>query len=191
MRKFLVIGSLLLVIPAVIGFNLYYFFTAHSQNLPVGWNLFTRVENDVAYAALPNKGEVLGASIQEKDGRVENLQRFFTKYHSILSDYAQNMVTAADLYGIDYRLLGAIAMQESGGCQAIPVNSNNCWGFGIYGSQVRSFPDYPTAIDVVSKALAQHYVSHGHDTPENIMPVWDPASNGTWAKGVQYFMDQM
>lgn len=151
----------------------------------------TQEKTAMAYAALPNNQAVLGASITAKDGRVENLKNFLLKYHSLLGDYVDNIVTDADLYGIDYRLLPAIAMHESGGCKIIPLDSNNCWGFGVYGGHARKFANYPEAIDTVTKALAEHYVAKGRATPEDIMPIWDPASPGTWAKGVRFFMDQM
>ena len=44
--------------------------------------------------------------------------------------------------GFDYRLLPAIAMQESTLCRSIPVDSHNCWGWGIYGDKVMLIPQF-------------------------------------------------
>ncbi len=160
-------------------------------------NLYTKltglhiIHDGIAYAALPNDDQVLGTAIVTEDSRVENLKQFFAKYHSILAVYAQDFVNAADLYGIDYRLAPGIAMTESGGCTAIPKDSFNCWGFGVYGGNAKKFTNYPEAIDIVTRALARYYVTKGLDTPDKIMPYWAPASRGTWAPSVNHYITQM
>ena len=46
--------------------------------------------------------------IKPVDKRINKLQIFFSKYNSPMVDYSHDFVAAADLYGIDYRLLPAI-----------------------------------------------------------------------------------
>jgi len=142
----------------------------------------------VAFAALPSAENVLGDSITSKDARIEIVRQFFAKYKSPLEPYAQNIVEDADKYGLDYRLLPAIAMQESNLCQKIIADSYNCWGFGIYGKKVTRFESYPEAIDTVTRTLVKNYVSGGLNTPEEIMKKYTPSSNGSWAYSVSYFM---
>lgn len=147
--------------------------------------------NSVAYAALPTNQNNFSASINELDGRVEKIRQFLQRYGSPLEPYAQDIIDAAEEYGLDYRLVPAIAMQESNLCLKIPVDSNNCWGFGIYGGKVHKFSDYKEGIYAVSKTLGTKYKDRGLVTPDQIMTVWTPSSNGSWAFSVNHFMDKL
>lgn len=147
--------------------------------------------NTVAYAALPTSQNTLTAEITQADGRAEKVRQFFHKYSSPLEPYAEDVVAAADEYGLDHRLIPAIAMQESNLCKRIPHGSNNCWGYGIYGKQVRKFADYKEGIYTVTKALATRYKGRGLVTPNQIMTMYTPSSNGSWAKSVNYFMSEL
>jgi hypothetical protein len=108
-----------------------------------------------------------------------------------LEPFASNVVEQADKYGLDFRLIPSIAMQESNLCQKIIADSHNCWGFGIYGKKVTKFQSYPEAIETVTRTLAQNYVAGGLNTPETIMKKYTPSNNGSWANGVNYFMDRL
>lgn len=148
-------------------------------------------DSKVAYAALPSTQNLLSDQIKSKDARIDVLTGFFQKYDSELVPYAQKIIDAADRYGLDFRLVPAIAMQESNLCKKSPKDSYNCWGYEIYGSKVKKFKDYPSAIDAVSKTLASDYKEQGLITPEQIMKKYTPGSNGSWAKGVSHFMNQL
>ena len=145
----------------------------------------------VAYAALPPASGTLTASIQKKDIRVTLVKDFFSTYKSDLLPFAQDVVNSADKYGLDYRLIPAIAMQESNLCKKAPKNSYNCWGFGIYGKKTTKFDSYKDAIDTVTKTLAQKYKAQGLNTPEEIMSRYTPSSNGSWANSVNHFMKEL
>ena len=145
-------------------------------------------ESKVAFAALPTTQNLLRDRIQSKDARFEVLSNFLQKYDSALAPFTQNIITAADKYGLDFRLLPAIAMQESNLCKKIIKESHNCWGYEIYGNKAKKFKDYPTAIDAVSQTLASDYKENGLVTPEEIMKKYTPGSNGSWARGVEHFM---
>jgi len=122
------------------------------------------------------------------DGRVANLKAFFRKYNSPLYDYAQKIVEESDKYQFDYRLLPAIAMQESNLCRVIPDNSYNCWGWGIYGTTVTRFESYDEAIETVAKGIKKNYIDHGLVTASAIMKKYTPPSQGSWATGVNTFL---
>lgn len=144
-----------------------------------------------AYAALPAASGTLKVSVSEQDARLTAVKEFFKRYKSDLLPYADDVIIAADKYGIDYRLIPAIAMQESNLCKKVPKDSYNCWGFGIYGKKVTRFDNYKDAIDTVTKTLASKYKANGLETPEQIMTKYTPGSNGSWANGVNHFMDQL
>ena len=152
---------------------------------------FLPPNNNVSYAALPTSQNVLGDSISPQDARVAAVSDFFNKYNSDLAPFAQNVVSSADKYGLDYRLIPAIAMQESNLCKKAPKDSYNCWGFGIYGKNVTKFQSYPEAIDTVTKTLATQYKEKGLETPEQIMAKYTPSNNGAWADSVNLFMGQL
>lgn len=135
--------------------------------------------------------EGVTAEVKLGDGRVANLKRFFRKYNSPLYDHAEFIVNTADKYKFDYRLLPAIAMQESGLCRVIPNDSHNCWGWGIYGSTVTRFDSYPDAVETVSKGIKTHYIDKGLTTTEQIMAKYTPSSNGSWARGVNQFIQAL
>lgn len=153
------------------------------------------------YAQAPLPGtevdgsDVLGADTDAtdapKDPRIAYLKAFLRDYDSVLYDHAEVIVSTADQYGIDYRLVPAIAMQESNLCRVIPHGSHNCWGWGIYGNKVTRFGSYPEAIDTVSHGLKKYYVDQGLKTPEQIMKKYTPSSNGSWAYGVNYFFGKI
>ncbi len=149
------------------------------------------VKQTVAYAALPPLQNVTDAEITQQDARVEIVRQFFAKYNSPLEPYAEDVVSSADQYSLDFRIIPSIAMQESNLCLKAPVDSKNCWGFGIYGGKIKRFDTYLQGIETVTKTLATNYRKSGLDTPEEIMTRYTPSSNGSWANGVNFFMNQL
>ena len=189
MKRLLLLTSFFSITPVLILISILYFlflsYNYHSRN-----NLISQNPNSkVSFAALPSIENVLGDSIVSKDARIEIVKQFFAKYKSPLESFASNIIEDADKYGLDFRLLPAIAMQESNLCKKIIVDSFNCWGFGIYGKKVTRFESFPEAIDTVSKTLAKNYIAGGLDTPEKIMKKYTPSSNGSWAYSVNHFMN--
>jgi len=155
-------------------------------------NIVAMGENPkVAFAALPVASGTLKINIISQDARLVAVKDFFKKYHSELLPFADDVINSADKYDLDFRLIPAIAMQESGGCKNAPKDSYNCWGFGIYAKKVTRFNNYPDAIDTVTKTLAKQYKANGLETPEQIMTRYTPGSNGSWARGVNQFMNQL
>lgn len=143
------------------------------------------------YKALPTLNSQTAVSLNSQDARIDVLRDFFKKYNSPLLSHAQFIIDTADKYSIDYKLIPAIAMQESTLCKKIPKDSHNCWGFGIYGSKITRFDTYEQAIETVTKTLARDYVSKGLTTPEAIMSKYTPSSNGVWADSVSLMMDKI
>ncbi len=184
MQRLYLLVTFVLLAPIVFVFTLTYFlFLSYKQN--------NDAPKSIAFAALPATQNVLTSDVVGKDNRLESISEFFAKYQSPLQPYAQNIIDAAELYGIDFRLLPAIAMQESNLCKKAPLGSYNCWGFGIYGNKVRKFQSYQEGIDIVTKTLAKEYKQKGLETPEQIMKVYTPPSDGSWARGVTHFMNQL
>ncbi|MFH0979736.1 MAG: hypothetical protein V1803_02215 [Candidatus Roizmanbacteria bacterium] len=137
-------------------------------------------------AHIDNEGYRAEANLA--DSREANLKAFFRKYNSPLYDYAEKIVDVSDRYKFDYRLLPAIAMQESNLCRVIPDESHNCWGWGIYGDVVTKFDSYDEAVEVVAKGIKEHYIDKGLVTATAIMSKYTPSSPGSWSHGVNTFL---
>ena len=63
---------------------------------------------------------------------LELIRQYLVRYNSPLVGLENFMVPKSDEYGLDYRLIPAIAQQESNLCKIIPDNTYNCWGWGIH-----------------------------------------------------------
>jgi hypothetical protein len=188
MRKLFFTTAFFVITPIAFLFAVILSLALYSHNQK---GAYISYDQKVVYAALPTNQNVFSGNVTQEDGRAEKIRQFLAKYNSPLEPYADDLVNAADEYGLDHRLLTAIAMQESGLCRTIPNNSHNCWGFGIYGGTVTTFKDYKEAIYTVSKALATRYKDKGLVTPEQIMTMYTPSSNGSWAFSVNYFMSTL
>lgn len=190
MGKLFLLTSFFVLTPVILTFSLLFFLYLSFHRSPYpSLSSLNMSKNSLSYAALPSSQNTLQGNIDQDDARIESLRQFFQKYGSPLEPFAKDFINSADNHNLDYRLLPAIAMQESNLCKKIPENSYNCWGFGIYGKKVTRFENYPEAIETVSKALSKNYKKTGLETPEQIMTKYTPSSNGSWANGVNYFMD--
>ena len=126
-----------------------------------------------------------------EDVRISALRQFFQKYDSPLTLYAKVLVEQADFCGLDYTLMPAIAMQESGGCRKIPADSHNCWGFGIYGTKITKFDSCTQAIAQVAKVIKEAYIKNGYSNPTLVEYKWAPLSRGQWSYSVNFFISNI
>lgn len=191
MSKVFVLISFFSAAPILLIFSVLFFFFLAYQN--ANGYLFTSSNNyqTISYGAIPTAENIFDETVGQGDSRKDTISQFFARYNSPLEPFAPEIIQAADRYGIDYRLVPSIAMQESNLCLKIIADSYNCWGFGIYGSKVTRFQNYPEAIDTVTKTLAKEYKNKGLTTPSEIMKKYTPSNNGSWAFGVSHFMDQL
>lgn len=190
MKKILLLSTFFFFTPILIFASILQllFLAYHEKNASI---LSQTSSHRVAFAALPSAENVLGDHITAVDARVEIVRQFFEKYKSPLEPFAQSVIDEADKYSLDFRLIPAIAMQESNLCHKIIIDSYNCWGFGIYGKKVTRFTSYEEGIETVTRTLAKNYIQNGLETAEEIMSKYTPSSNGSWANSVNYFMDQL
>jgi hypothetical protein len=144
----------------------------------------TDPQKQFEFTSTPFVAGAYESSVTTGDARAKNLKQFFRKYNSDLYDYAEFIVETSDKYQFDYRLLPAIAMQESTLCKFIPENSYNCWGWGIYGDLTTRFSSYEEGIETVAQGLKKYYIDEGYLTASAIMEKYTPPSKGSWARGV-------
>lgn len=156
-----------------------------------GNGYITRQAHKPSFQAVPSTINTSSIGLESSDGREQALNEFFDYYNSPLKGHAKTIIKEADAHNIDYRLLPAIAMQESTLCKKIIKDSHNCWGFGIYGGKVTKFKDYDTAIKTITATLAKKYVQKGYDSPEEIVTKYTPSDTGKWAQVVKMIMDRL
>ena len=143
------------------------------------------------FAALPSHAPSLSTTPVPADARIEMVRQYLARYRSPLEPFSPLLVAVSDYNGIDYRLLVAIAQQESNLCKKIPPQTYNCWGWGIHSEGTLGFRDYPTAIQTVAQGIREEYIDKGYDTVEKIMAKYTPLSEGSWAAGVNQFLAEM
>ena len=155
-------------------------------------NLINEPQSGVrVYASLPTKFPSIDGEVGASDARPEIIKQYLEKYNSPLIPYSNLIVEVADEYSLDFRLVPAIAQQESNLCKIIPPNSYNCWGWGIHSKGTLGFVSFEEGIKTVSKGLREEYLNKGYSTVEDIMSKYTPQSNGSWARGVSQFMSDM
>ncbi|NCO12249.1 MAG: hypothetical protein COZ34_03685 [Candidatus Pacebacteria bacterium CG_4_10_14_3_um_filter_34_15] len=163
-----------------------------------------------------DSAEILGATTisESEDARAVIVANFLKRYNTpkplgvrrlnhplVPEDYfGKFFVELADEYNLDFRLLPAIAMQESNLCVSTPrplnengnvVESYNCLGFGVYGKTVTMFPSFEANFEQAAKSLKKNYIDIGLDTPYKIMKKYTPPSDGSWAESVNQWMTEM
>lgn len=125
------------------------------------------------------------------DDRVEKLKSYLESKDSPLAGAAGHLVGEADRLGLDWKLVTAIAGNESYFGRLIPQNSYNAWGWAIFTGMRdgRHFNGWEDGVTVVSEGLKQNYVNRGLDTVEKIGPVY--AADRSWAWKVNHFMEEI
>jgi hypothetical protein len=138
-----------------------------------------------------NNGIKISEKIAGDDARPVIIKKYLEKYKSPLVPYSDLIFEVSKTYGFDYYWIVAIAQQESNLCKKAPEGSHNCWGYGIHARGTLKFDNYELAIKSYAEYLKREYFDKGLNTPELIMSKYCPSSNGSWAVGVQQFIDEM
>lgn len=146
----------------------------------------------IAYGSVSGGFEPsIDSSFETSDSRAYLLDQYLKHYNSPLVGMGGEIVRISDMYSLDYRLLVAIAQQESNLCKIIPPETYNCWGWGIHSKGTLGFGSFKEAFHTVAKGLREEYLDKGYTTPEEIMSKYTPSSPGTWAFGVNHFMSEI
>ena len=147
---------------------------------------------DAARKNIPKQsGQVLGTSVSIGDGRILLLEDFLEG--SPMEKYADLIVTEADKYNIDFRLIPAIAMCESNLGKRMPSGSFNAWGIAVYTGQQSgaTFTSWDKGIRWVSQFIHDRFYKNDLVDLKAIGATWAPPSVNTghsWANCVETFM---
>lgn len=147
--------------------------------------------------AAPGTSQVLSASIVAADARAHLVESFLRQHNSPMTPYASHIVAEADRFGLDFRLIPAIAMCESGAGKHMPKKKEyNFAGIAVYTGQIegKAFDSWEHAITWVSQYVKQRYYDKGWTSLIDIGAIWAPPSvnNGnSWANCVESFQNEI
>ena len=145
---------------------------------------------DGSMEVVPAEVFMSAEQLKEKDLNYQRAKKIETylrvnRNNAPLADYADKFVEVANKYGLDYRLLPAISVIESGGGKSL-FRAYNAWGYGKY-----SFNSFEEGIEIVGKGLKEGYIDKGRVTPAQIAPIYCPPNATNWARSVQKFMNEI
>ncbi len=147
------------------------------------------------FTSVPSTKSLIRIQIKSKDARVLILERYLSKYNSPMSAQAPKLankfVEAADKYHLPWTLLPAIGQCESNLGKYVPDNCYNAWGYGIHSRGTLCFSSWEEGIERVARGLSQDYIQEGLIQPEKIMAKYTPLSNGSWARCVKQFSQEL
>lgn len=126
--------------------------------------------------------------IDKKNRQKEKVRFILSSYGSPLADKADYLVESSYNHGLDYRLVAAISIVESGGGKKT-CNSYNAWGWG--GQRCYKFNSWEEGIDTVSQNLKYWYIDKGAVSPKHISRTYNADMPEIWAYQVQHIMNQM
>jgi hypothetical protein len=187
-----------LITPILIGTSLFALFSLKAHPLQpkvlaaTESNLIKTPQSGVSvYASLPAQLPSISGTAETADAREELIRQYLKAYHSPLEPYSNILVSEADKYKLDYRLLVAIAQQESNLCKIIPAGTYNCWGWGIHSKGTLGFSSFEEGIETVAAGIKENYLDQGLTTIDEIMSKYTPMSEGSWSFAVNKFMQEM
>ena len=127
----------------------------------------------------------------QRDERIDTLRAYLLKHNSPLTDEASHFITEADRFGLDWKLVAAIAGTESTFGKHVPAGSYNAWGWGIpTGAQSGiAFESWKQGITTVSKGLKDRYINRGATSIEGIGRIY--AASPRWPGNVRFFLNQI
>lgn len=146
----------------------------------------------LAYAALPDTASDIKSAIETGDARPVMIELYLQSYNSPMAGYGQLIFDTALRYGVDPYLVIAIAQQESNLGKKMPTEDcHNAWGYGIHSRGRLCFSSWEEGIEAVIRGLSNRFLAKGLDEPQEIMAVYTPLSNGSWANGVNQFLEEL
>ena len=193
-KNLILVSVFFLITPILIGISIFSLYSIRTTDI-LDSELHISSGNPMSgvrvFASLPATIPSVYGTVESKDARPEIIKNYLTYYKSPLLPYAEILVETADKYELDFRLITAIAQQESNLCKIIPPNTYNCWGWGIHSRGTLGFNSYEEGIETVSRGIKEEYIDKGYANPDEIMKKYTPMSNGSWARGVNQFMAEM
>lgn len=144
----------------------------------------------------------LEAIIEAGDARAQIVANFLERHNSPLHPYdywGKYLVGISDKYGLDFRFLPAIMMEESNLCKVTPkvtneagqvVETYNCLGLGVHSRGTWGFPSYEANLEKAAEILKKNYIDQGRVTTRQVAEKYT-ASVDKWTNSVNQWMAEM
>ncbi len=187
-KKLALVSAWILAAPSLI-LVLAFFLTLEKNNIKLPTVSASYQVQPIIHTTEDNTISSTVIATEIKDMRPFMVEKFLKR--TPLAQYSTYIVQVSDKYSIDWRLIPAISMKESGGGNAIPDGSFNAWGFENGRTH---FGSWEEAIETVGKTLKNRYISKGLITPDQIMPVYAPPAvlnGGGWAREINSYYSKM
>lgn len=124
--------------------------------------------------------------------KVQKLEKVLQKHSSPLASQSAYLVGVSNRYGLDYRLIPAIAYTESTLCKNYPKSTHNCWG---WGNARISFGSFEEAIETIAQKITSlsYYRSWVQDQTNipKLAKVYNAADTKKWTNTVITFMNMV
>lgn len=146
------------------------------------------------------------ARMGAEDARTQIVANFLERHGSPLTPYehyGEFLVSIADKYGMDFRFLPAIMMEESNLCKVTPkvrtdpdnpdspvVETYNCLGLGVHSRGTWGFNSYEENLEKAAQVLKRNYIDQGRLTTREVAQKYT-ASVDKWTNSVNQWMAEM
>ncbi|MDP3732951.1 MAG: hypothetical protein Q8Q91_00265, partial [Candidatus Daviesbacteria bacterium] len=138
--------------------------------------------------AVVEKPQTQQITSQKLDKEAQILASYLARFDSPLQYHSQDLMDAARTYGLDWKIIPAIAGVESTFGKHIP-GGYNAWGWGVYGNQAIYFNSWREGIFTIAKGLRENYFDKGLTEPYSINRIY--AASPHWGWKVTYFMQDL
>lgn len=146
------------------------------------WGSLTKDEPKISE---PQFSQEVKVESKQMDRNAQILADYLGQHNSPLQYHAQDLIDAANLYELDWRLVPAIAGVESTFGKKIP-GGYNAWGWGVYGNRAIYFKSWKDGIYTLSQGLREKYINRGLTDPYLMNRIY--AKSPAWGWKVNYFM---
>jgi hypothetical protein len=187
-NKYLLFFYLLFLIP-MLGLGIANQYDTNSRQQP---NL-RNVLQEASAQEIPTRQELREIQRQKE---ITAVKAFFAKYHSPLEASAKEFVDAAYVYGIDYRILPAIAGAESTFGKFTPTCAEyNPFGYTSTTSPCHfyRFKNYSEAIWKVAETIGSNKTYAHFQESGSITELAENYNNGepAWINTINYFINEL
>lgn len=128
-----------------------------------------------------NKNKSLETKIRVKEYEKNKLNNVYIK-----NDSKMLVIKYSDKYNVDWKLVEAIIMHETGNrtSSAFKNKNNSCGMMGKGG--ILRFENEEVGVEACVKNLKQNYFDQGLNTPEKMQSKYAPVSV-TWSSKINYY----
>lgn len=147
--------------------------------------LFFANEDEASFTRMKEDQQRRMREEEELMQTVAQVEALYKKYNAPMANNAEHLVRTSKKYGVDYKLIVAISITESGGGVSC-FRSYNPFGWGQ-----RDFTSFNEAISVVTQGIANGYYAKGLNTVEEMAPVYNGANPEHWAGSINKVIAQL